>query len=165
MLLLAALLLSVELVMFTVELLFAKIAPPTSSTTFPWVRVSPVILKLIPAFTENKRMELPPLNVIKPPPFIWVLLAIVLVVVRLIVSGPPPQLKLTAPPPTNAVFSAPSVQLAGVPVPTVPAANADMGKATWETKSKKTATGEKIFLESFIAGFFLLAEYWIIPTL
>ncbi len=53
-----------------------------------------------------------------------------LALVKLIWAAPP-QLKVMLPPPTRAAVSAASVQLAGVPVPTTPAARAgDAGEIT-----------------------------------
>jgi hypothetical protein len=52
---------------------------------------------------------------------------VVLELVIVIVCGAAPQLKLMLPPPFKAVVKAASVQLAGVPLPTVPAAAAEEG--------------------------------------
>jgi hypothetical protein len=51
----------------------------------------------------------------------------VLVLVTVIVVGLAPQSNVTVPPPTSAASRAASVQLSGVPVPTMPAATAVVG--------------------------------------
>ena len=75
--------------------------------------------------TENTPTLLPPLMVISPPPSMLVLEEMVLVAVTVIVAEPP-QLKVTVPlklpPPGRQEFSAASVQLALVPLPTTHAA-------------------------------------------
>jgi hypothetical protein len=63
-------------------------------------------------------------SVMSPPPSMVVSAEIVLVAVRTIGGGLKPQSNVTVPPPASAPLSAASVQLADVPVPTVPAAAA-----------------------------------------
>jgi len=62
----------------------------------------------------------------------------IFVVVIGIVTGPPPQLKVTIPPPLRAWLSAASVQLAALPVPTTPKACTDAGM-----KARERATSER----------------------
>jgi hypothetical protein len=66
------------------------------------------------------------------------------------VTDPPPQLKFTLPPPVKIVFKAASVQLAGVPVPTVPAAYAECGNANWKRSVIKIIMSEKYVFRRFI---------------
>ncbi|MBK7181377.1 MAG: hypothetical protein IPH82_30070 [Chloroflexi bacterium] len=65
---------------------------------------------------------MPPLRVIRPPPSIVVSVVMVCTAVGVMVCGAGPQLNVTVPPPLRAVVSAAAVQLAGVPLPTTPAA-------------------------------------------
>jgi hypothetical protein len=81
-------------------------------------------------------------SVIKSPPSMVVSLVIVLVpvpVLTSIVIGSGPQLNVTNPPPTRAVSRAVSVQLAGVPVPTTPAARTVDGAAVAKRTAHKTS--------------------------
>jgi hypothetical protein len=90
-------------------------------------------VNLTPVFTENTPTLFPPLIVITLPPSMVVSDAILLVPVppapglMSMVTRPPPQSNATSPPPVSAVFSAASVQLAALPVPTTPAAKAPGG--------------------------------------
>jgi hypothetical protein len=77
-----------------------------------------------PALTTNTPTLFPPLIVIRPPPSMMVSAAIILVPLPVLMSivTPPPQLNVTNPPPARASFRTASVQLAAVPMPTMPAA-------------------------------------------
>src|SRR5437870_5348143 len=87
--------------------------------------------------TQNSRFESLPLSVTNPAPSMLVSTPIVFTVTS-IVTGLAPQLKVTLPPPDSAVFSAVSVQLLGVPLPTTPAANA--GRGATATANSTTTT-------------------------
>src|ERR1035437_403361 len=87
----------------------------------PLAMVSFWTVNLTPVFTEKTPTLFPPLIVIRLPPSMVVAALMVLVPVTIIVAAPP-QLKVTVPsklpPPGRQAFSADSVQLAPVPVPT-----------------------------------------------
>src|SRR5439155_15821960 len=107
----------VLLVTFSVPPL--KMAPPRPEDPLATARLSTV--KVTHEFTKNTLTVLPPLMVITLPPSIVVSALMVLVLVTVILAAPP-QLKVTVPSklasPGRQVFSAASVQLALVPVPT-----------------------------------------------
>src|SRR5437588_10596857 len=83
----------------------------------------------------------PPSRVIcSPTPSMVVVVVSVLADVMGIVTGPPPQLKVTLPPPVRAVLRAASVQLPAEPVPTTPAAPTNPADASQaETASSQRA--------------------------
>ena len=102
---------------------------PNTSTQPPSVErpLASVILTSLSdlfALTKNIFALLLPFSVIFPPPLITVLIAMTFALVTVSVYALAPQLKSTLPPPTNRASSAASVQLAGVPVPTVPPSGA-----------------------------------------
>jgi len=74
-------------------------------------------------------------------PVIDVATVIDLVDVNVIVAGPP-QSNVTAPPPESAVSNAASVQVAGEPDPTVPAASAACGTAV-DVATRRSRIGRR----------------------
>jgi hypothetical protein len=78
-------------------------------------------VSVTPAPTANGRTVPPPESVILSAPSSVVARAIVFGVVKTIVNGLAPQLKVMLPPARRAASSMDSVQLPGVPVPTVTA--------------------------------------------
>src|ERR1035437_1023113 len=99
-------------------------APPVPPALLPLATVRFWTVKLTSVFTEKTPTLFPPLIVIRLPPSMVVSALTVLVLVTVIVAAPP-QLNVTVPsklpPPGRQAFSADSVQLAPVPVPTTTA--------------------------------------------
>jgi hypothetical protein len=89
--------------------------------------------------------------------------AMVFWLVSRIVTGPAPQLKLTDPPPAKALVRATSVQLAGVPVPTVPAALTWPGEIK-DTKSTKAITNPCMASGAFLTWFIICISFGSSPA-
>jgi hypothetical protein len=82
------------------------------------VRVRFASAVVTPVLIEKSGTAPPPLSVTRPPPSRLVFTATVLVLVKVIVTGLAPQLKVMLPPAASATPRAASVQLPEVPVPT-----------------------------------------------
>src|SRR5450759_5201970 len=109
------------LLVTTVSVPLSLKMPPPEPALLPLAMVRFWTVNVTPGFTEKTPTLCPPLIVIRLPPSMVVAALMVLVLVTVIVAAPP-QLKVTVPsklkPPGRQAFSADSVQLAPVPVPT-----------------------------------------------
>src|SRR5215470_352256 len=120
-------------------------APP-GEMVLPSAMVRFSTVNVTPEFTENNMLiMLSPLMTIRPPPSMVVSMAMVFLV-TMIACGSAPQLKVTLPPPASAVSSALSVQLAGVPSPTTPAAKDSCTQNARQIGATTTATNERGFM-------------------
>src|SRR5438552_7427681 len=139
-----------QLVTITVPLL--KMAPPRLEDPLAMVSFSTV--NVMPTVTENTPTVPPPLMVITLPPSMVVSALMVFVLVTIIVAAPP-QSKVTVPskrpPPGRQAFSAVSVQLALVPVPTTHARADEVAANTAKTSKGRTSTSRVRTVVAFIA--------------
>ena len=109
-----------------------------------------------PAFTRKWR-EPCALNAILPLPSIVVFAAIDFCELSVIECRLGPQLNVTAPPPARAALNAASVQLAGVPVPTTPAACAGVACIpTTDIVAHNTAAAKRVLNELRLIALLLL---------
>src|SRR5436190_1976839 len=129
-------------------------APPLLAPAAALAMVRFWTVNVMPTVTENTPTVPPPLMVITLPPSMVVSALMVFVLVTIIVAAPP-QSKVTVPskrpPPGRQAFSAVSVQLALVPVPTTHARADEVAANTAKTSKGRTSTSRVRTVVAFIA--------------